>query len=327
MLDFGPGAASRYSAPVPGEAVLEIADAVRAFGARRALDGLSLTLGAGEIYALLGPNGAGKTSLIRAISGRLRLDAGSVRLLGRDPREREARRQLGLVPQEIALYPDLTLRENLEVLGRLAGVPAKQIRTRVEGALRATLLESRAQSRAGQLSGGMQRRANLAAGMLHEPRVLLLDEPTVGIDPPSRERVHALLRELRSRGTALLLTTHDLDQAAELADRVGILVDGQIRAEGTTPDLVRDVLGGARELRVTLAAEPAQAARAALAQEGLAPSADARAWSGPLAGDMAALAALGHRLAHAQVGVAEIRLREPDLRSVFFRVAGRELDA
>ncbi len=309
------------------EAPLDIAGAARAFGTRRALDGLSLSLGAGEIYALLGPNGAGKTSLIRAISGRLRLDAGSVRILGRDPRETEARRQLGLVPQAIALYPDLTLRENLEVLGRLAGVSASQIHARVDFALRATLLESRAQSRASELSGGMQRRANLAAGTLHAPRVLLLDEPTVGIDPPSREGIHDMLRDLRARGTAILLTTHDLDQAAELADRVGILVDGQIRAEGTASGLVRDVLGGARELRVTLAADPADTARAALAREGLAPSADVRAWSGPLAGDMEALAALGHRLAHAQVGVAEIRLREPDLRSVFFRVAGRELDA
>lgn len=310
-----------------GEALLDIADAARAFGTRRALDGLSLSLHAGEIYVLLGLNGAGKTTLIRAISGRLRLDAGTIRVLGRDPREAAARRHLGLVPQQIALYPDLTLRENLEVLGRLAGVPASEIQARVDDALHATLLASRAQSLARELSGGMQRRANLAAGTLHAPRLLLLDEPTVGIDPPSRERIHGMLHDLRARGTAILLTTHDLDQAADLADRVGILVDGRIRAEGTASGLVRDVLGGERELRVTLAADPVDTARAALAREGLAPSADARAWSGPLAGGLEALAAVGHRLAHAQVGVAEMRLREPDLRSVFFRVAGRELDA
>jgi ABC-2 type transport system ATP-binding protein len=157
--------------------------------------------------------------------------------------------------------------------------------------------------------------------------VLLLDEPTVGIDPEAREGIHRLLRELRARGTAILLTTHDLDQAAELADRVGILVDGRVRAEGTPRALVEQAFGKGRELLITLAAPADEAAHARLAAEGLAQAADAMSFSGPLEGGLPALAALGQRLAAAGVPVAEVRLREPGLRGVFFRVAGRELGA
>jgi ABC-2 type transport system ATP-binding protein len=312
----------------PGAPALLVEDAHRRFGSRKALDGASLALAPGEIYALLGPNGAGKTSLVRAIYGRVRLDSGRVATPAGDPRrEPRARARLGLVPQELALYPDLTPRENLATFGRLAGLPRDRVSAAVAAALAWTGLDDRAGSRTGQLSGGQKRRLNLAAGTLHGPDVLLLDEPTVGIDPEAREGIHRLLRELRARGTAILLTTHDLDQAAELADRVGILVDGRVRAEGTPRALVEQAFGAGRELLITLAAPADEAARARLAAEGLAQAADAMSFSGPLEGGLPALAALGQRLAAAGVPVAEVRLREPGLRGVFFRVAGREMGA
>ena len=307
---------------------LEVRGAVRRFAGGRGLDGASLELRRGEIYALLGPNGAGKTSLVRAACGRLRLDAGEVLLLGADPRrEPSCRRGLGLVPQEIALYPELTVRENLEVLGRLAGLPAPDLPRAVAAALDWIGLADRAASRVGELSGGQKRRVNLAAGTLHGPAVLLLDEPTVGVDPQARERLHEMLRELRARGLAVLLATHDLDQAAELADRIGILVDGRVRAEGTLAELVERAFGGRRELALRLVAAPPSGTARALEAEGLRPGADDREWSGPLEGGLEALAGVGRRLAAAGVPLAELRLREPGLRGVFFRLAGREIDA
>jgi ABC-2 type transport system ATP-binding protein len=314
--------------PAAGEVVLEVLGAHRHFAGERGLDGAGLCLRGGEIYALLGPNGAGKTSLVRAICGRLRLDAGEVRLLGGDPRrDRSLRRRLGLVPQEIALYPDLTVRENLALFARLAGLPHREVRAAVAEGLAWATLSDRADSPVGTLSGGQRRRANLAAGALHGPEVLLLDEPTAGVDPAAREHLHAMLRELRVRGTAILLATHDLDQATELADRIGILVDGRVAAEGTLEQLVAEVFRGRRELSVRLAREPNGGTTAALAAEGLHAGREAREWSGSVDGDLDALPELGRRLAAAGVPVAEVRLREPGLRGVFFHVAGRELDA
>ncbi len=308
-------------------AVLEVRGARRHYGEGRGLHGVDLSVRRGEIYGLLGPNGAGKTSLIRAISGRLRLDGGSVRLAGGDPRnDRRVRRALGLVPQELALYPELTVRQNLELLGRLAGLGGREARQRTGPALEWIELADRANSAVSELSGGQKRRVNLAASTLHDPALLLLDEPTVGVDLPARERLHGLLRDLRARGAALLLATHDLDQATELCDRVGILVDGALRAEGTVPELVRGAFGAAGELVLTLRAEPEARAREVLTEAGLAAGVDARIWSGGVPGGVDAVPALLHRLEAAGAAVVETRVREPGLRGVFFRLAGRELD-
>lgn len=306
-------------APIPENPTLEVRGAARRRGDRQVLAGVDLHVARGEILALLGPNGAGKTSLVRAISGRLRLDAGQVTA---PPRGR-----LGIVPQEVALYPDLTVRENLEVFGRLAGLAPTTVAEAVRAALEWTGLGERAGHRVGTLSGGMQRRVNLAAGALHAPELLLLDEPTVGIDPPARERIHEMLRELRARGTAILLATHDLDQAAELADRVAILVEGRVQAEGTVAALVASAFGAKRQLVVRLATPPDAVARRRLEAEGLVAGDDGLSWQGSLDGGFDTLAALGRRLSQAGIAAAEIRVREPGLRGVFFHAAGREFDA
>jgi len=309
-------------------AVLEVRGAAKRFGSRSALAGVDLLLGQGEILALLGPNGAGKTTLVRAICGRVALDAGTVRIEGQDPRGNPAsRRALGLVPQEIALYGELTVRENLEVLGRLAGVPRHELNQAVKQALVWTGLETRLGDRAQSLSGGMKRRLNIAAGTLHRPRFLLLDEPTVGVDPSARETIHEVLDSLRAAGMGMLLTTHDMEQAEELSDRVAILADGRICAEGSQKGLVQEYFGDAKELTVTLAAAPDESATSLLETEGLRPATDGVAWSGRMSGGLEALSSLGARLTGAGIAVAEVRVREPGLRGVFFRVTGREFES
>jgi ABC-2 type transport system ATP-binding protein len=316
--------------PRPGveqPALLEVRDAKRRFGERAALDGVSLAVQRGEIFALLGPNGAGKTTLIRSICGRILLDEGNVLIESNDPRENPAARSaLGLVPQEIALYRELTVEENLEILGRLAGVRRSGIKEAVGQALDWTGLRDRASDRAALLSGGMQRRLNIAAGTLHNPRALLLDEPTVGVDPSARENIHAVLRILRDAGMAIMLTTHDMEQAEELADRVAIMAEGRICAEGGVSELVREHFGDSQELRITAASPPGGEARALLESLGLRPFSDGESWSGSLDGGMEALSGLGQRLAAGGLEVDEIRVREPGLRGVFFRVTGREFD-
>jgi ABC-2 type transport system ATP-binding protein len=311
-----------------GRFILEVRGAEKRFGTRPVLAGVALAIRPGEIFALLGPNGAGKTTLVRAICGRVALDAGTVRIDGEDPRgDPSARGAIGLVPQEIALYLELTVQENLEILGRLAGVSRRELAGAVRQALAWTGLEARADDRAGSLSGGMQRRLNIAAGTLHRPRVLLLDEPTVGVDPSARETIHEVLASLRDAGMGILLTTHDMEQAEELADRVAILAEGRVCAEGTFAGLVQEFFGDAKELTLTLAAPPTPDARSLLESRGLKPAADEATWTGRLAGGLESLSTLGDRLTAAGVTVAEARVREPGLRGVFFRVTGREFES
>jgi ABC-2 type transport system ATP-binding protein len=307
--------------------LLEVREARKRFGERLALDGAGLEMRRGEILALLGPNGAGKTTLVRAICGRVKLDAGSIRVEGQDPlADPAARGALGLVPQEIALYHELTGQENLEILGCLAGVPRRELGRSVGQALAWTEMGARSGERVGSLSGGMQRRLNIAAGTLHQPRLLLLDEPTVGVDPSARQVIHEVLGTLREAGMGILLTTHDMEQAEELADRIAILVEGRICAEGTLSELVRQQFGDAQELTLCTAAVPGHEATSLLESLGLKPVSDATSWTGRLSGGLDTLSSLGERLSAAGVAVTELRVREPGLRGVFFRVTGREFE-
>lgn len=295
---------------------------------RVVLDDVTLSLWRNELVALIGPNGAGKTSLMRAITGRLALDSGQILLNGRDlavfPR---ARRTLGIVPQVIALYPHLTARENLEVFARLAGMPKAAIGDAADQALRAVGLDSRRESLAATLSGGMQRRLNIAAAMVHQPRIILLDEPTVGVDPSAKEQIHKLLRALKATGVSLLLTTHDLDEAESLGDRVVILTNGRIAAEGAPEQLVLQVFQGAKELSIVLASNPGRQARALLEAQGLFAVRGERRWLGRLRSSWDKLSDFGASLGHAGEVVTELRVREPGLSGVFSRYTGEHLES
>jgi ABC-2 type transport system ATP-binding protein len=300
--------------------VLEVERAKKRFGAIQALAGVSLGLREGEMLALLGPNGAGKTTLVRALAGQVRLDEGEFRLFGR-PLPRGAHRDgLGIVPQEIALYPLLTARENLEAFGSLQGLRGKALGERVTWALDWTGLAERQREPVRGFSGGMKRRLNIACGVLHRPRVVLLDEPTVGVDPQSRERIYEMLGRLRREGASLLLTTHQLEEAEARCDRVAIVDRGRVVAAGTLEELVRETIGARRSVSLTLDRAP----RAPI--EGLVPIGDGDTRFSAHVDDVhAALGSLLGRIVAAGHAVEDLELRRPSLQAVFLHLTGREL--
>jgi ABC-2 type transport system ATP-binding protein len=301
--------------------VLEISNASRAFADREALQDVSLNVAAGEIVALLGPNGAGKTTLLRAVAGRLKLDSGSVLVMGKNPLDdNSARGALGIVPQTIALYPNLTARQNLDVFARLSGLKGSAIKKSVDEALTCAALQDRADDVLTDLSGGMQRRLNIVAGTLHHPKLLLLDEPTVGVDMQARESVHALLQDLRDAGMAILFITHDFDQAAVIAGRAAFMAQGKLLLEGSVAGLIKDAFGGAKEGVVELLQAATSEAQQILTASGLSSTDEKCVWSGPLIGGYADITQLEHRLETVGAHVAEIRVREPGLGGVFMQL-------
>lgn len=223
--------------------VIETENLAKRFGDIRAVDRVSFRVHAGEIYGLLGPNGAGKTTTLSMLSGLLDPDDGRITLdgidLASDPLEAKSR--LGVVPQETALYEDLTARENLRFWGGLYGLAGARLDQAIESVLGQVGLEARSREPVRRFSGGMKRRLNLALGMVQRPRVLLLDEPTVGIDPQARLNILDVVREVAGDGTTVLYTTHYLEEAETLCDRIGIMDHGRILAEGTLDELKRMV--------------------------------------------------------------------------------------
>jgi len=215
--------------------LLESRGLVKRFGERVAVDGVSLSVGAGEIVGLLGPNGAGKTTTVSMLAGVLPADAGQVLLLGREPRgdSDPVKASLGLVPQEIALYEELSALENLRYFGGLYGLTRKKVDEVAAGVLQTVGLADRVRDRVKTFSGGMKRRLNLAAGLLHDPQVLLLDEPTVGVDPQSRLALFEAVERLRDAGKAILYTTHYLEEAERLCSRLVIVDHGRVLADDT----------------------------------------------------------------------------------------------
>ena len=231
-------------------AVLKVDNLHKSFSGRRILRGVSFSLFPGKRLGLLGPNGAGKTTLIRCISGLVRPDSGSISLNGNPLPARGGRELLGCVPQEIALYAELSARENLTAFGRFAGLRGRQLREQVAWALQWTGLEAQANQPVRSFSGGMKRRINIACGVLHSPQVVLLDEPTVGVDPQSRQRIYEMLEGLRQTGTSLLLTTHHLEEAQSHCDSIVILDHGTVVAEGTLAQLIEATVGPARRVHL-----------------------------------------------------------------------------
>jgi ABC-2 type transport system ATP-binding protein len=224
----------------PAGVVLQCEHLTRRFDDRVAVDDVSFQIMAGETYGLLGPNGAGKTTTIRMVCGLLRRDGGQVRVgeLEMDARALAAKARVGYVPQDIALYPDLTARENLEFIGRLYRLGGRMLRERVDEVLALVDLAERRDDRVEAFSGGMKRRLNIAGGLLHHPALLVLDEPTVGVDPQSRHAILESVRTLGMGGMAILYTTHYMEEADRVCDRVGIIDRGRLVAEGTRRELV-----------------------------------------------------------------------------------------
>jgi len=307
--------------PVLPSSVLKVTVACRAFAGRQVLQDVSFAAAPGEIIALLGPNGAGKTTLMRAIAGRLKLDSGTVDLCGQDPYlEPSARGKLGIVPQTIALYPSLTGRQNLDIFARLAGLRGPAIKAAIAEALQRAQLVDRADEPLGSLSGGMQRRLNIVTGTLQKPLLLLLDEPTVGVDLDARQTIHALLQDLRNDGMAILVSTHDFEQASAIADRVAFMAGGKLLADGPAAALVHQVFGDAKEGVVAFSSAVGEKAGRILSDFGFRATSDSRLWSGPVTGGYEAMAELEKELETNGVHVAELRLRDPDLNGVFMHL-------
>jgi ABC-2 type transport system ATP-binding protein len=227
--------------------MLRVQNLRKRFGATTAVDGVSFSVEGGQLVGLLGPNGAGKTTTVSIIAGLLGADDGHVLIDGSpihgdtDPRKR----RVGLVPQDLALYEELSARENLKFFGALYDLAGARLAEAIDRVLSLVGLADRAKARVATFSGGMKRRLNLAAGLLHDPEILLLDEPTVGVDPQSRNAIFENLEELRARGKALLYTTHYMEEVERLADRVVIIDHGRVVADDTLEMLRAPVTAGA----------------------------------------------------------------------------------
>jgi ABC-2 type transport system ATP-binding protein len=227
------------------QAFLEVCNLRKRYGEQVALDGVSFQVQEGEMFGLLGPNGAGKTTLLSIISCLLDATAGEVRLAGQvlSQRRRKQRRQIGIVPQELALYGELTARENLSFFGELYGLENPALRRCVEDVLKAIGLEDRADQRVDSFSGGMKRRLNLGAALVHEPRLLLLDEPTTGVDPQSRNHIFEEIRRVNQLGVTIVYTSHYMEEVQALCTRIGIIDHGRLIACDTLPGLLRHIAG------------------------------------------------------------------------------------
>ena len=219
--------------------MIRIESVRKQFGSTIALQDLSLQVQAGEIFGLLGPNGAGKSTTMSLLTGLAAPDAGSVSVLGGDPREPALRARIGLAPQSLALYENLSGRENIEFFARMFGLRGARLAQRVDVALDFVQLADRQHDRAGTFSGGMQRRLNLAAAIVHEPELILLDEPTAGVDPQSRNALFDNVLALKAAGRTIVYTTHYMEEVERLCDRVAIIDHGRVLAVDTVPALLR----------------------------------------------------------------------------------------
>jgi len=225
--------------------IVEIQNVSKRYGDTAALSGLTFQVQERDIFGLLGPNGAGKTTLLSLLSLLLEPTSGEIRLLGQPLPEagKSLRRHIGIVPQELAIYGELSARENLAFFGELYGLHGAELRRRVEEVLTAIGLQDRAEERTDRFSGGMKRRLNLGAAIVHQPRLLLLDEPTTGVDPQSRNHIFEEIRRLNARGVTILYTSHYMEEVQALCTRVGIIDHGRLIACDTLPGLLRTLPG------------------------------------------------------------------------------------
>ncbi len=306
--------------------MIEVEQLRKLFGDLTAVKDVTFTARQGEIFGLLGPNGAGKTTTISCISSLLTPTAGHIRVMGHDVVRDgvAARRSIGVVPQEIALYDDLSARENLSYWGGAQGLRGKELSDRINDVLELTGLLDRAKEPIKQFSGGMKRRLNFACGIVHRPKVLLLDEPTVGVDPQSRVRLLELVRDQAQAGACVLYTTHYMEEAETLCDRLAVIDHGSIIAQGTLAEL-RALLAERDLLRLTGVFRP-DAVREALANLDGVEIVQADETQLALS-----VSDASHRLPSIFAAInsaGEVRgttLTQPSLESLFIKLTGKEL--
>ena len=321
-------AAAEAAVEAPGRApLLACAGLRKAFGQLTAVDGVSFSIAPGEAYGLLGPNGAGKTTTISMLCGLLVPDAGEVIVAGHSMAgdARRAKAAIGYVPQDVALFPDLTARENLAFFGRLYGLRGAALKERVESTLEVVGLSDRGSDRIATYSGGMKRRVNIAAGLLHEPRLVVLDEPTVGVDPQSRNAILESVAALSDEGTAILYTSHYMEEVERLCDRVGIVDSGRMVAEGTRRELVAR-LGQRDRVELVVDGDAAAVARACEGLPGVEEgTATDQAVTLLVSDGRGLLADIIATATTAGATVTSVEVIEPDLEAVFLHLTGKAL--
>jgi len=300
------------------------------FNGTQAVKGVSFDIAQGEIYSLLGPNGAGKTTTISMLTGLLMPSAGDATIDGYSVAKQpnQVKEVIGIVPQEIALYPTITARENLMFWGRMYGLRGGRLKERVSVVLDIAGLADRANDKVETFSGGMKRRINIAVGLLHEPKIIFMDEPTVGIDPQSRRRILDTVKTLNQRGMAVLYTTHYMEEAEELSHRIGIIDHGNLIAQGTLSELTQSV-GSLDTIQFTLEADETNVVECAAQLEKMPEVDNAFGENGYLIVQASeANEVLPTVLAHlssAGVKVRSLKIQEPDLEAVFLHLTGRAL--
>jgi len=307
--------------------VFRVENLQKRYGEIHAVDGVSFEVREGEIYGLLGPNGAGKTTTLSMMSGLLRPDEGrilfdDIDIVAEPIRVKE---QLGVVPQETALYEDLSARENLRFWAGIYGLSGAALNEAVDRTLEQVGLEARAKDAVSKYSGGMKRRLNLALGLVHRPRAVLLDEPTVGIDPQARANILEVVRGVASAGTTVLYTTHYLEEAETLCDRIGIMDHGKILAEGTLAELKRQA--GEEELVIIEGSFDAAEAREKMEEVPHARLVSAEQGKLVLAtgGEGKAAVEVLSRAFGAGLDLDAVSIKPPSLNSLFLNMTGREL--
>jgi ABC-2 type transport system ATP-binding protein len=307
--------------------VIEVKNLVKRYGELAAVDAVSFEVERGEIFGLLGPNGAGKTTTIGVLSCLVKPTSGSAKVAGIDVTRDSlgARSRIGVVPQEIALYPTLSARDNMLFWGRMYGVAEAELAGRIDELLEVVQLAGRARDRIDTFSGGMKRRVNIAVGLLHRPEVLFLDEPTVGIDPQTRRSILELVKDLNDQGLTVLYTTHYLEEAEFLCDRIGIMDEGRMLAVGTKSELT--ALVGAESV-ITVRADGMDASLVNWLEplEGVS---DAALGDGDLTVSVTTgsnvLPPLVERLTSSGTSIHSIDVDVPNLEGVFLHLTGKSL--
>jgi ABC-2 type transport system ATP-binding protein len=312
------------------ESLLNVENLVKSYGSLKAVDGLSFTVEAGEAFGLLGPNGAGKSTTMMMICGLLEPDSGEVRLEGRvlNRRQPASRLRMGVVPQDLAIYPDLTGRENLTFFAGLYHLRGQLRHRRVDEALEQVGLSARAEDKASTYSGGMKRRLNFAAAVMHDPVLLILDEPTVGVDPQSRVHLIECIRSLQRNGTAVIYASHYMEEVQTICSRVAIVDHGHMLACGAIPELLKQIpfevemRVGKSELPEGLYLGPSVTVEHDEDETVVHVSSTNNSTEAALNLEVCELLST---LAKHSVGVRSIRTQEPDLERLFLKLTGHTL--